>query len=304
MMKSISIFSIILFSATLLNGQVLLSSKKFDAERIERLEVEGSFVQVNLNGVSGDRISVNGQVEGPKRYQGEIEIRTKLNGSTLVVWVERPNSINGNFDGEINIDVPKGTVVDAKNSSGSMYAKDLEAKDIDLRCSSGSLKVENIKGNISLKASSGSIKATGLMGNTIAKTSSGSLRIDNLNGNLEAKTSSGGLTLTGRIDGDVYARTSSGGIRLDRIKGSLDLQTSSGSIKGDYVELTGDSNFEATSGSINLNLENSLDNMSFNIRSSSGGIKVGDRRAEDHLTIRNGGLSVTARTSSGSISFR
>ncbi|MEL7220193.1 MAG: DUF4097 family beta strand repeat-containing protein, partial [Bacteroidota bacterium] len=74
--------------------------------------------------------------------------------------------------------------------------------------------------------------------------------------------------------------------------------------RGSEMKLTEDCFFEASSGDISISILNDIDEMSFDLRSSSGDLKVGNnRKAEDRLTLKRGGILVTARTTSGDIGF-
>ena len=90
---------------------------------------------------------------------------------------------------------------------------------------------------------------------------------------------------------------------MTNVDGKLDVETTSGSIRGESVSLDGDSFFESSSGSINIELDNDISSMSFDLKASSGGLRVGSNRSDDRLIIKRGGIQITGRSSSGSQSY-
>ncbi len=301
-MKNILI-SFLMITSLEVSAQVLLSENRFDAEGIDRIEVEGSFCNVHLRPVQGSAVKFEGWIKGPSRYKGAIEIKSSLKGRTLVIYVERPNSLRGNFNGEFRIGIPNNTEVEAINSSGNLYADGLQGQQIFLKCSSGNLRVTDITGNVSLKTSSGNITVDGVEGNMSTYSSSGSQKLEDLTGNLNAISSSGKIYMYYMKSADITAESSSGGVSLTGVTAKIHIESTSGSISGEDVRLTGDSYLETSSGSMNIEFDNDIYDMSFDLRSSSGGLRIGNKRSDDRLVIKRGGIQLTARSSSGSQNF-
>ena len=320
--KAILIAAVSLLSGAELLGQVVLASKKFDAEGIESVELKGSFADVWVSDQPGNTVSFDGKIEGPQRYKNDFEIKSDLNGSTLKIWVERPRSVYGNTRGKMELKLPKGTKLKVDNSSGDINVRGLESSDILLDCSSGDIDARNLTGNVRLDTSSGDITASGINGNVVADASSGDITLSDINGNLECDTSSGSIKVkdvkdtfftaesssgdikVANVTGKISVESSSGGIGFEDVNAKINAKSTSGNIRGANVKLTGDSNFEASSGDVSIDLTNDVDQMSFELKSSSGDLKVGNsRRAEDRLLLKRGGYLVTGRSTSGDISF-
>ena len=311
-----------LFSCNQLSSQELLTSKKFDAENIDAVEIRGSFADIWVSDHTGPMVSFDGRIEGPQRYKGDFEIKSDLDGSTLRIWLERPRNVYGNIRGKLELKLPSGTKLTASNSSGDVNVKGLTAEDIVLKCSSGDIDARDLKGNVRLDASSGDITGTNIKGNVSADASSGDLYFADIDGNLDCETSSGSIKVKdvdntfftaqsssgdiriNNVNGKLRLQSSSGTIGVERITGSISAESTSGDIRGTEVRLTGDSNFEASSGDVTFYLLNDVNEMSFDLRSSSGDLKVGNnRKAEDRLQLKRGGILITGRTTSGDIEF-
>lgn len=235
--------------------------------------------------------------------------------------------------------IPKGTNVVVQNTSGSVYgvglngaithlaansgsikAANINSPKVYIKTSSGSIKTENISGkNIEFKSSSGSIRAENVSGQTlIAQSSSGGQRWANITAEFTTQANSGGIRVTGvkgntslrtssgsikvsNLAGNLKAKASSGGVLLKNVQGALNVRASSGSIKGDEILLTGNSDFESRSGGIRMKLKNDLKKLDFDLRASSGSLRIGGQRSGKRFVLRNGNrILVTGISRSGS----
>lgn len=300
--RFIPIVVIGLFFTGCTTAQTIIESKKFEAESIKKVEIEGSFVNIRITSGSGSMVSFDGEIEGPERYRGDFEIKSELDGSMLKIWLEKPKNVYGNIRGKWDISLPTGTQLIVSNNSGNVKASGLSGDELTINCSSGNIEVDNLAGNISLKASSGNISAFGLEGNISAKASSGNVSISDAIGNVDCKTSSGNIRIKDLSKTFLTATASSGEIYLDEVEGKLSVKCNSGNIKGENIRLEGDSNFNTTSGNISIYTKNGIEDLSFDLSSNSGDLRVGDnRKAEDRLIIKRGDILVTGRATSGNI---
>jgi hypothetical protein len=120
---------------------------------------------------------------------------------------------------------------------------------------------------------------------------------------LALKTVSGSVQAQ-QIRGEMDASSVSGDISLDTTEGGIRARTVSGSIQGSRVNLARDSSFSSVSGTVDINVSNPLDELSFDLSSISGRIVVGTIRASKGLRIGFGGTSVQGNTVSGGLIFR
>jgi hypothetical protein len=139
---------------------------------------------------------------------------------------------------------------------------------------------------------------------------------------LRVATRSGRISVQGLDDGECVLSTTSGRlllrdvrdslsldsvsgeITLDSIEGGLHAKTVSGSIRGRRVTFTDRSELSAVSGSIDISVDNSLEDLSFDLSSVSGRIVIGSIRAERGLRMGFGDTAVKGHTVSGSLVFR
>lgn len=292
------ILGTVAINSSLIYAQSDFVEENFEMDGIKEIEVRGSFCDVSVKGYTGQTLYFDGKISGSSGKNYSIEY--DRDGSFLKIWVESLRNNWGFTRGQLNLKVPHGIEVVVDNSSGDVYAADLSGRNIKLEASSGDIEANDIDNDLLLETSSGDIELTGLSGNLKSKSSSGDQRLRNVSGNIDGRSSSGRIDLQD-IKGDIVAETSSGGIELDGFKGGLKLESTSGSLNGDEIELTANSSFRSSSGSIDIELVNDIESLSFDLNASSGSLRIGDRRAEDrYIDRRGGGIEIKGVSSSGS----
>ena len=270
---------------------------EFSYSGVKELDIKGAFCEVKIKAGGGNSVSCSGDIKGGSKEKDQFKIMHNQNGSTVKVWIEAPNNLD-NIDGQLTFTVPKNVNLLVHNKSGNITAEGLKGEKFTLETSSGSITIKNIQTNPHLSASSGNIKVTDLTGNLDVKTSSGRQNLYSITGNILSIASSGKVRFN-NIKGNINANCSSGGLHLENTRGSSKLRTSSGSIEGISVILTGDSEFQSSSGRIKMQLKHDLKDLSFDLTSGSGLIFVwGKQYTKNH--IKEGGkLLIKGVSSSG-----
>ena len=305
---------------------------------VESVTVKGIFCDVKVEAGSNGGVSLEGEIRATRRYE-DLRIKFTQKGSLLEVWVEQPRNIIGQVKGFLNLTVPVSTLLKVQNVSGSVIVQGVGREELSLDAVSGSITASNIPCGASLKTVSGSIKATVVEGDLTAKTVSGSLNVSDVKGSADLGSVSGSVTARGimkaviassvsgsvnlsEVFSDVKGKTVSGGIHFTDIKGNIAVNSTSGSIsltnvvgeikassvsgaiRGGGIMLTGVSTFNNTSGSIDLDLDNDVETMSFDLRSGSGGLEAAGARGSKHLVVGTGPVKVNGVTASGSQKYR
>ncbi|MEP1095543.1 MAG: DUF4097 family beta strand repeat-containing protein [Cyclobacteriaceae bacterium] len=280
-------------------GQTIIASAKLEAKNIKEVRVEGSFCDVYVG--KGDRNYLDAIIRG-KGDEGDYEFDTDISGSTLIVKVikrDRSNWRNWNMtDAKIELTLKDGVRLDIENSSGDVYVTGLETEDSEIEATSGDITLKRITANLEVGTSSGDISINQLVGELEIESTSGDQEIYNTTGDIDSRASSGDLTISD-FEGDVVLEATSGDIDIRGGEGTVSVRTSSGNIDGNDIKLTGDAYFKATSGNIEIEFENDLSELSFDLTATSGDLDVGSRSAEKKLYIDRGGFKVVGVTSSG-----
>ncbi|HHP7241597.1 MAG TPA: DUF4097 domain-containing protein [Cyclobacteriaceae bacterium] len=299
-MKIVLIFILLLWVIQPTFGQNAIDKKSLTLENIKSLMVEGSFSNIYITG-QGNKVVFDGIITGSGK-KGKYTIEHEIINGKLKVWIDRQGSNWGynNLRSKLNFKIPENIDIVIDNSSGNIELENLSGNNIEVDASSGNITANNINNDISVEASSGNIKLYGAKGNISANASSGNLSLNDITGNINAKTSSGNITIR-NSKGNISATNSSGDIKINDTTGSLELETTSGGIKGTGVKITGDSFLSSSSGNISMDVENNPKEYAYDLKTSSGNIKVGNLSAEDKFIKRTEGVLIAAKASSGNI---
>lgn len=296
-MKNLIVALLVSFSFVAF-GQKTLAKAEMEADNVDNVRVEGSFVDVYVS--RGDRVYFEGIIVG-NGDEGDYQFDTSIEDRTLVIRVERKKSNwkNHRMDkARIDLSIVDGVSLDIDNSSGDVYVANLRASKSRIEASSGDITLKSIVANLEVETSSGDIEIDGLTGDSKLESTSGDQEIYNTRGNIRTRSSSGDITFSG-FEGKLTIEATSGDVELRKGTGALKIRTSSGNIEGYGIKLTDNAYFDATSGNVDFNFSNDLSELSFDLTASSGDLEVGNSSGEDRLIIEKGSIKVTGTTSSG-----
>ena len=182
-----------------------------------------------------------------------------------------------------------------------------EAFNVDLTTSGGSIRLDNIDGEVDGRTSGGSIRLSGTSADARLTTSGGTIVVGEVGGHVSAKTSGGRIAIE-HAGGGVRAKTSGGSIAISSAK-AVDAKTSGGSIQ---LALTGqpekDSQLTTSGGSINVHLASDV-GLRVHGTTSGGRVRLADDLAfagdaskkSVSGSLNEGGPELRLRTSGGSI---
>ncbi|NQZ75074.1 MAG: DUF4097 family beta strand repeat protein [Ekhidna sp.] len=293
------IFTVFLLAVFSTSAQNILAQAELEAENVDEVRIEGTFVDIYVN--SGDRVYFKGIIRG-SGDEGDYEFETDIVGKTLVIRVERESNRNWrNYkinESRIDLTIMDGIKIDVDNSSGDVKVANLRASESRIEASSGDITLRSIVGNLDVETSSGDIDIDGLTGDSEIESTSGDQEIFNTKGNIETRASSGDITIAD-FDGKLEVQATSGDVEIRNGVGAMKVRTSSGEIDGTGIELTNNSYFDATSGNIEINFRNDINDLSFDLTATSGDLDVGNKSGEKRLVIDRGGIKITGTTSSG-----
>ncbi|MEO9870826.1 DUF4097 family beta strand repeat-containing protein [Ekhidna sp.] len=280
-------------------AQNVLAKAELEAENVNEVRIEGSFVDVYVN--TGDRVYFKGEITG-NGDEGDYRFETDIVGSTLVIKVDRKTDRGWkNYritESRIDLTITDGVKLDIDNSSGDVNVANLRANESRIEASSGDITLKSIVANLKVETSSGDIEIDGLTGDSDIESTSGDQKLYNTEGNIETRASSGDITISG-FKGKIEVQATSGDVEFRKGIGALRARTSSGEIDGYGIELTDNSYFNATSGNIEIDFVNDLNDLSFDLTATSGDLEVGSKSGEKRLVLSRGGIKVTGTTSSG-----
>ncbi len=272
------------------------------------------------------------------------QIKTDVKASSTSGSIQMKN-INGNINakasyGNLNLEKVTGSV-NANCISGNIAAAFIES-DIILDTKYGNIQAQDINGDakisntsgtislnritaeiITLNASYGQIRASNLNGKTTINSLSGDVVVDQLNGDLSVSTTYGNQLLKG-IKGDVKSNSISGNINAQQCKGAIQMRASygninlsdcngsmnifvqSGDISGRNVEVVTQLEMRSQYGSIHMQLKNKVEDLSFDLGTSSGTITIEKEtlkqsKENGQLTLNKGPIKIIGFSQSGDL---
>ncbi len=234
-----------------------------------------------------------------------------------------------NIIGTLNISSASGNI-DMVNIKGDMVIKNTYGKidvanivgDADIKGSSSNISAHTIKGNLNLVTTYGNIHIEKVIGDVDTKASSGNITVDQLKGDLKTANTYGKLLFTNilgdvmssgssssfklnTVQGNIKINTTYGNVLLESTLGNVDITASNGNVDGVKVTLTELMNITLTYGNIKMNLNNQAADLSYNLNTSSGNIKIKSLGIESKksLTQGTGPIRINATTKSGNQVF-
>jgi hypothetical protein len=266
----------------------------FPANNGENLEVRTSGGSISVKGADVDEAEVRMFVRKRNRYLtpsdtdlSNFDIEITKRGNTIIAKASR-----------------KSTILNVNNESISFEVLIPSQFNIDISTSGGSIKIDEIEGNLNGSTSGGSISLNNLGGDVDVRTSGGSISINECGGTIKARTSGGSVTAKNST-GIIELRTSGGSMNLDNISGELDASTSGGSIRANMLKLEGNLSLRTSGGSINASLPAELgldldlkgNNVVVQLQNFTGETK----RNSVNGSMNGGGHKVSMRTSGGTV---
>ena len=226
------------------------SSCEFSAERSLTLDAAG-VSEFRLSARAGDleiigdasaqRIDVSGKAcASSQALLDQILLEEGSAGATRSVDVLMPDSDGGWWSSYARMDVvvrlPARLQLSVDDSSGHIEIEQLAS--VDLRDSSGDIRIRSIAGAVKIRDSSGDIDVREIVGDVVVSNdSSGDIRIEQVQGSARVEVDSSGSILLREIERDAFVgRDSSGEIVMERINGNAEVQSDgSGSIRASEV---------------------------------------------------------------------
>ncbi|EON75358.1 hypothetical protein ADIS_4062 [Lunatimonas lonarensis] len=289
---------LLLFSGSLL-GQELIE-KSFG--QIEVLEMDIGGVDVAYVGIPGkEDISLSamfGKTEDGARNFFMVTV-----GTTLKLSYKTPSKpippLEKRF---IRLEGPEQIRIVAKNSTGLLSIRNVTSAETRLSVNSGSIRSQQIRGDLVLRANSGRIEVQQVTGDVVCSVASGEADLTDVTGRVTLTASSGSLKGKNLL-GLVQVTLSSGNARLDQLGELGSVTVSSGNVRITKAELGPETQFTGSSGNIDVSTSSDLSNFNFQLVAGSGSLKVGNISNTKALQIDNG-AEVTIRGAMRSGSLR
>jgi len=233
-MKFKIIFLAVFFlCATSLFAYKEVKELSLSAQGIEKLEIDcgsGYLKVYGREGLKEIRVEAEIILEGKSEKSAEeflqkyLDLSLKKRGSRAVLTSGFENYRSmfsfGNKVVNLTVSIPMDMNLDVDDGSGSIRIEDI-AGDVNVDDGSGSMEIMNIKGNLEVDDGSGEIEVEGIYGDVSIDDGSGSMIIRNIGGSVTVRDGSGSITIDG-VEKDVYIPSEgSGSVRVNNVKGKV-----------------------------------------------------------------------------------
>ena len=270
----------------------------FSYDGINELDISGDTFDVRIQGTRSRTTSLE-----IRNYPDNYTVYHTRSGDSLRVWVEREFSLFSRpHRGELILMVPGNVQLLVDNSTGDIAVRNVSGDTMDLETSTGDILVADSASSFRVDSATGEVQVTDCTGEIDIHTSTGDIYLERFTGEVHATSSTGGQEYR-EIEGDLYSHSTTGDIEIDRLRGALNISSSTGSQTGRGIELTADSVFETSTGDIDIDLVQPVEELEFDLRSTTGSLRVGREESQRRLFLGGRGFHVEGKSSTGSQYF-
>ena len=210
---------------------------------------------------------------------------------------------NGKNKGYIKITGPVALALEVSGTSGNIGIQNLESELTTLQLTSGNVTAAQIKGNLSLTATSGTLTAKEVDGDVNARLTSGNTSLDGIKGAVDYGSTSGNFTAK-NIGGILNVQLTSGNAKIENVKELGTMRITSGNMTAVNAGIGAKTQFNGTSGNFTLQTPSDLGAFNYNLRATSGNLRVGNTSKEKSLDINNNAANtVRGNITSGNITI-
>ena len=299
-----SLFALLLLaSTTWATAQNVLVNTTKKYPNISQIEVESGWLDVSYVGGSSAEVAVEAYLTSNVTDQdivfvtvGDVLKISYKHGTGKYNW-------NSKNKGYIKITGPVALALQVRGTSGEISIQNLESKLTTLQLTSGNVAATQIKGNLTLTATSGSLQAKDVEGDLNARLTSGNTSLEGIKGTVNYGSTSGNFTAK-NIGSQLDVQLTSGNAKLENVKELGTMRITSGNMTALNAGLGPKTQFNGTSGNFTVQTPSTLNAFNYELRATSGNLRVGNTTKEKSLDINNNAsTTVRGNVTSGNITI-
>lgn len=210
---------------------------KLDTRGIDMLSIDNGAGSIDIQGVSGSSeiivmatILVPGRNDDKaiKRIEDDLELTLDKNSDIAVLkaYFEESGFFRFGDGPSVHLDVrmPEGMHLEIDDGSGSITVENVRG-DVMLDDGSGSITMINVGGEIEIDDGSGSISVTTVGGNISINDGSGSIKVRDVTGTVTVDDGSGSIDVSDVAEDLIIVDDGSGGLDFSNIAGRVETDT-------------------------------------------------------------------------------
>jgi len=256
---------------------------------------------------------------------GTLRVEAKREGRWLNIGLQDFRSGFRENETWVEITYPKGSEfgnVTANVSAGRVYVETLDCVELYVDDSFGRVDISSLTSSrLTVNAASGDVRLTGVEVNGTAvidndfgnidlsdanadsmtvNLNSGHAKVRNVNANaLHISNDFGKLDIDGVTVKDLTMSLSSGDLTAGYVNtNDLTVRSSFGTIRIDRLVLTGRGDIEQNSGDVNVSLDMSEDDLSYELNTNAGSVTIDGRKSSGSIINRSPGTGASLRIDS------
>lgn len=264
-----------------------------EAVRPERVSLE-------VRSHDADEVWVVAELSG--LGESSVKFRVESDAHSVRVYARSGGIMSWLFGGPgvtVNVWVPREFSLDLRSSSGPIRVEDVSGE-IRARTTEGLIEVRATEGSLELRTDTGAIEVIEAHGDVEVRSTGGSVAIAWVTGDVRIRTGEGDISMR-HIAGSGVLRTGAGEIEIREARGSMQAKTERGAI---YASFAGapEGRLETRRGSVVVAFPARF-GAQLDARTSSGTVEVDERRAGSEFVgaVNGGGPPLEIYTARGSI---
>jgi len=205
-----------------------------DTRGIDTLKIDAGAGSMDVKGVSGSNeivvtatIQISGSDDERAREKIESDMMLSLEKDSdtaeLKAWFESSGWNWGGGDSpriSLEVRMPEGLHLDVEDGSGSIEIENVRG-DISIDDGSGSLSMKDVGGTVDIEDGSGSIKVSGVGGDVSINDGSGSITVRGVAGSVTVDDGSGSIDVSDIEEDLIIVDDGSGGLNFSNIGGRV-----------------------------------------------------------------------------------
>ncbi|MEE8440719.1 MAG: DUF4097 family beta strand repeat-containing protein [Spirochaetia bacterium] len=294
-MKRTAILTPLIFAAALSFALGIGERGDFKYDGIREIEIVAATFAVDIQGTRSRSISLE-----VRNAPDNLQVLHSRSRDRLEIWVERKFSLLGRpHRGELVLFVPRDAELRIRTSTGKVNIRNITGDRLSVDTTTGHITLEEITAAMRVETSTGAVEILDSAGRFDIRSTTGRIELQRTTGDVVAESSTGRHSYR-EIIGDLVARSTTGRIEIDGMQGTLDLRTSTGAQDGRGIVLTGDSSFESSTGRITMDFDGRVEQLEFDLRSTTGSLRVGREESQRRLFLGGTGFTIRGKSSTGS----
>lgn len=263
-------------------------------------EVRPERVSLEVRSHDADEVWVVAELSG--LGESSVKFRVEHDAKSVRVYARAGGIMSWLFGGPgvtVNVWVPREYSLDLRSSSGPIRVEDVSGE-IRARTTEGRIEVRGTHGPLELRTGSGAIEVAETQGDVEVKSTAGSVTVAWVSGDVQVRTGEGDIAMR-HVAGRGELRTGAGEIEIRDARGAMQAKTEAGAIYASFAAAP-EGRLETRRGPVVVAFPARF-GVQLDARSSNGAVEIDERRGGSEFVgpVNGGGSPLEIYTARGTI---